>query len=576
MSLAFNVLSANTGKTPGKGIGKGAAGDAAGAVPAAGGAVGAARGRGGVRPPPAAVEKSRGPDLGESGPANIIPGTRIYSKYRDGTERKAIVIDRRAIKNERGEDTWKYYIHWLDFNRRMDTWVDAAGVRYDTEGDEIAKREARARAEKEQRSRSAAAAGAGGSASAMDLDGGKHGKSGGGAGGGGGKTGAHHGSHGEGGGEQVVDVDGTVLRFHRRAAAAGAGSGAASGSGAGAAGGSGGEGEMVIEFVEPDHEQDGMTEQAIREHEDVTKVKNVNYLDLGSSSMECWYFSPLPKDFWPDGFLDTLHVCEFCLKFFKRKSELLHHAAKCSLKHPPGDEIYRSADGKISFWELDGTKEKFYCQNLCFLAKLFLDHKTLYYDVDPFLFYVLTEADEYGYHVTGYFSKEKFSEVGYNLACILTFPPHQRKGYGRLLIQFSYELSKIERRVGSPERPLSDLGLLSYHSYWSWQLLGIIREQLLRTTPEVSIMELTERTSIKPEDVISTLQQLGLLRKSTEGHLLVAPFETVDKEWTRLNSKPGPVIDAARIHWAPYPVVLHKKDQKDIWTMAAQKAGLTA
>ena len=46
-----------------------------------------------------------------------------------------------------------------------------------------------------------------------------------------------------------------------------------------------------------------------------------------------------------------------------------------------------------------------YCQNLCLLAKLFLDHKTLYYDVEPFLFYVLTEYDKKGCHIVGYFSK---------------------------------------------------------------------------------------------------------------------------------------------------------------------------
>ena len=34
---------------------------------------------------------------------------------------------------------------------------------------------------------------------------------------------------------------------------------------------------------------------------------------------------------------------------------------------------------------------KLFCQNLCLLDKLFLDHKTLYFDVEPFLFYVLTE-----------------------------------------------------------------------------------------------------------------------------------------------------------------------------------------
>lgn len=46
-----------------------------------------------------------------------------------------------------------------------------------------------------------------------------------------------------------------------------------------------------------------------------------------------------------------------------------------------------------------------YCQNLCLLAKLFLDHKTLYYDVEPFLFYVLTQNDGKGCHLVGYFSK---------------------------------------------------------------------------------------------------------------------------------------------------------------------------
>lgn len=64
-------------------------------------------------------------------------------------------------------------------------------------------------------------------------------------------------------------------------------------------------------------------------------------------------------------------------------------------------------------------------QSLCYMAKLFLDHKTLYYDVDPFLFYVICQLDEYGYHLVGYYSKEKYSEQGYNLACILTLPPYQ-------------------------------------------------------------------------------------------------------------------------------------------------------
>ena len=53
-----------------------------------------------------------------------------------------------------------------------------------------------------------------------------------------------------------------------------------------------------------------------------------------------------------------------------------------------------------------------------------------------------------------------------------------------------YELSKIEQMVGSPEKPLSDLGKLSYRSYWSWILLDILRN--FRGTLSIKDLRLVE------------------------------------------------------------------------------------
>ena len=72
--------------------------------------------------------------------------------------------------------------------------------------------------------------------------------------------------------------------------------------------------------------------------------------------------------------------------------------------------------------------------------------------------------------------QEKESAENNNVACILILPPYMRKGYGKFLIAFSYELSKLEQSLGSPEKPLSDLGMLSYRNFWSGVLLGILKD----------------------------------------------------------------------------------------------------
>lgn len=179
----------------------------------------------------------------------------------------------------------------------------------------------------------------------------------------------------------------------------------------------------------------------------------------------------------------TLWVCHFCFKYMVDGIPWESHKKDCRVKSPPGPKVYQR--GAHTIWEIDGAKEKLYCQNLSLFGKLFIDVKTLFYDCEHFLFYILTDAKSSEDHILGFFSKEKVSYDGYNLACIMTLPQYQRKGYGMLMIEFSYELSRRAGKVGTPERPLSDLGLRSYLAYWVSTLIRFFRRVLSVLSPEV-------------------------------------------------------------------------------------------
>jgi histone acetyltransferase MYST1 len=305
---------------------------------------------------------------------------------RQKTVRMCDVIDRapvtESLKNT-GTNLWRYYIHYKDFNRRMDEWVNMdrivsppsvgnAKARAMKKEEERLKRkqlrkEEAAAAEQEMMDWTAARSRRRASAVPSDLGPDSNG--------------------GEGGTRRTrlsrrkssaIDDDATVI-----------------------AGNQGDEdtaaeeeanahqhaptkkeamslptdavtthqvGDHVVATVKAQEldEHEGLDEASLREHEEVTKVKNVGFIEIGQFQSETWYFSPIPKELLTaGGYIEVLYVCEFTLRLFARKTELRRFQSRLPTdqRHPPGNEIYRN--GNLSMFEVDGLNEKIYCQNLC-------------------------------------------------------------------------------------------------------------------------------------------------------------------------------------------------------------------
>ncbi|KAK3945610.1 histone acetyltransferase mst2, partial [Diplogelasinospora grovesii] len=281
-------------------------------------------------------------------------------------------------------------------------------------------------------------------------------------------------------------------------------------------------------------------------------ASQIECIEFGGWEIDTWYAAPYPEEYSRNR---VLYICEFCLKYMNSDYVAWRHKLKCPAKHPPGDEIYRH--GSVSVFEVDGRKNPVYCQNLCLLAKLFLGSKTLYYDVEPFLFYVLCEYDELGYHFVGYFSKEKRASSQNNVSCILTLPIHQRKGYGNLLIDFSYLLTRVEQKTGSPEKPLSDMGLVSYRNYWRLVMSRYLVEHVAENKTGkkgLSVKQISDDTGMTPDDVISALEGLRCLVKDplTQLYAFRVDLQYCREYIAKWEAKKYVQLNPSALTWTPY------------------------
>ncbi|CAJ0606820.1 unnamed protein product [Cylicocyclus nassatus] len=306
--------------------------------------------------------------------------------------------------------------------------------------------------------------------------------------------------------------------------------------------------KTLSQFLKEDAE---LFKQALEAEDSLLSVKEESekqikeqWINLGGGTdIRVLYPSPYPESIKN---APLFFVCPFCLKPISEEHSFFVHQDHCPRITPPGREIYRDDVASLSLFEVDGAVERTYCRNLCLLAMQFLSWKTRHNEIATFLFYVLTRNDEDGCRIVGYFSKEKNPSRNYNLSCLMTMPNEQRNGYGQLLIDMSYQLSKLERKVGGPERPLSDRGLFAYRRYWRSSILCYLRST--RDCHNISIKNMSLATRIHPTDIVNQLLHDNLLVMKDENYF----FRT----WKRAFKLPlsmlrRRVVDPEKIRWSP-------------------------
>ncbi|KAI1274906.1 acyl-CoA N-acyltransferase [Xylaria sp. FL0933] len=343
--------------------------------------------------------------------------------------------------------------------------------------------------------------------------------------------------------------------------------------------------------------------------------RNIDQVVFGNTCFKAWYPSYYGKEVLGDvsanvgggnakmggskrdhpSMLDRLYICPCCFKYSKEMVPWRKHVRFCEAKaFVPGTKIYThprhsktirvprtssteesptattknkgksrsdgndlSADtavseGEWSVWEVDGGKDGLFCQNLSLFAKLFLDNKSVFFDVTGFNYFLLvytppppktqpsssvqpglastslTHLEDSGPmfsnppggastslsshprpQIVGFFSKEQMSWDNNNLACILVFPPWQRKGLGALLMGVSYEISRREGILGGPEKPISELGRKGYKRFWAGEITRWILE-LDIPSPSTDSAHSTRHTR-KEKEKVKVKEQEGLV-----------------------------------------------------------------
>jgi hypothetical protein len=150
--------------------------------------------------------------------------------------------------------------------------------------------------------------------------------------------------------------------------------------------------------------------------------------------------------------------------------------------------------------------------------------------------------------MAAFFTKELRSDQNHVISCIVVLPPYQRKGFGRLLISLAHEIARRADVIGTPEKPLSDLGQKAFAAYWKDQLMELLATYGNSLT---QIEVLSKMTSFRADEILQILKQLNILKDSSAAFLEYDNEAMREKIAEYQKQQPKPEIDPNYLIWLP-------------------------
>jgi hypothetical protein len=82
-------------------------------------------------------------------------------------------------------------------------------------------------------------------------------------------------------------------------------------------------------------------------------------------------------------------------------------------------------------------------------------------------------------------------------------------------------------------------------------------------------MDLSKKTSILSDDIVNTMQYLGLIRYFNGNYVIVAPPDKLAELLLKYTVR-GPRVDPEGLHWSPF---LTPETKRDKWNISAKRVG---